>query len=426
MMVTQMKIFRKLKPAICFILVSFVFVVLLIYHDLVVKRVFPAATSVNYWNVRLPGILNWFSGPNMQENLNLHDLELYLRMYNRDFKKYYNYLIPSMRYFWPGNVSIVIVLDAENAEDRKLGQILTNKYPYPRVEYQDPIDSRIYHGKGHERMQRDFFYPETKVNKTYVGFLDTDTVFVTRVTPDLLFEDGKPIIIANYGEPGSSFWNRASRTTAKIYKAKEIMRCMSYFPVIIKVEHVVEVRKYLEKLHRKPFDEVFRQFSGNGISQFNIICQYLWNFHRDEYKFYFHVISSTPGKWDGKGSVPERESVEFYKTNFTAAQKVPKTRASIHYRYHPKWEDFNTYRNIVKKGICYSGGFNICPEKCKDFNRTVLQKELFYFEFNDWSWDPRCVDEQKKHYAKVDELRDSESEKALTKGCAEVDKITLK
>ncbi|KAK3580859.1 hypothetical protein CHS0354_032920 [Potamilus streckersoni] len=425
MAVTPLKFLTKSKLIIYLILVGSG-IVLFIYLDHVNKRVHYPASSIRDWNIRLPGIGNWFSNQNLQENLNFNDLELYLRMYNTEFRKYENVLVPSMRYFWPGNVSMVVVLDAENDEDKKLGKTLPNKYPYPRVEYQDPIDPSIYHGKGHERMQRDFFYPETKVKKKYVGFLDTDTVFVTRVTPDLLFEDGKPVIIANYGECGTPWWDGASKTTAAIYKAKEIMRCMSYFPVIIKVEHIVEVRKYLEKLHGKPFDEIFKQFSAIAIAQFNIMCQYLWNFHRDEYKFYFHVRSTIPGKWKGEGSIPEKESFEFYQTNVTDAQKVPKVRTSIHYRYHDNWEDFNTYKNVVKKGICYSGGFDICPEQCKQFNRTALQKELFYFEYNDWSWDPRCMDNQKKHYAKVADLRDSEGEKAIMEGCVEVDKLSFK
>ncbi|KAL3873178.1 hypothetical protein ACJMK2_036326 [Sinanodonta woodiana] len=394
MMVTQLKIFKKWKLIIWIILVGIGFV-LIKYRDNI--YVHSASSSINYFNIRLPAIENFFSNQNMPETSNFHDLELYLRMYHGDLKKYKNYLIRSMRYFWPGNVSMVIVLDAENAEDRKLGQTLPKKYPYPR------------------RMQMDFFYPETKVKRKYIGFLDTDTVFVTR-----------PVIIANYGEPGKLWWNEVAQTTAKIYKAKEIMRCMSFFPVIIQVEHVVKVRKYIENPHGKPFDEVFKQFSATAIGQFNSMCQYLWNFHRDEYKFYFHVRSSIPGEWNGKGSIPEKESFEFYKTNINDLQKVPKARSSIHYRYHDNWKDFNTYKDVVKKGICYSGGFDLCPEQCKQFNRTALQKELFYFEANDWSWDPRCVDEQKKHYAKVDELRDSEAEKALQEGCAEVDKLSFK
>ncbi|KAL3864892.1 hypothetical protein ACJMK2_006539 [Sinanodonta woodiana] len=349
---------------------------------------------------------------NTENQAIFEELELYLRMSSKFLDKYTNILLPSLRYFWPGNVSIVVVLDEESAKDKELGKILPLRYPYPRVEYQSPIDPSIYHWRGHERMQRDFFYPEDKIKKRYV---------------ELLFEEGKPIIIGNYGKYDTPlFAKEESLGTGKMLKSKEVMRGMAYFPVIMKVSHIVELRKYVEKLHNKTFDEIFKISSNGPFSQFSIMCQYAWMFHRDEYKFYFQLRSYNNGTWHGEDNPPGREPYMFYQTNVTEEQTVPKPRSSIHLRYHDKWTDPVTLKNIIKTGICFSGGFDICPDQCKSLDRCSLQRELFYFEFNDWSWDKRCIDEQRKHYALVYKQSNNETMKSLKTGCAEVNSLSFK
>ncbi|KAL3856643.1 hypothetical protein ACJMK2_011371 [Sinanodonta woodiana] len=93
------------------------------------------------------------------------EFELYLRKNSKFLNQYTDYLLPSLRYFWPQNVSIVVILEEESTQDKELAKSLSNRYLYPRIEYQGPIDNGIYHGVGHERMQRDYFYPENNTKK---------------------------------------------------------------------------------------------------------------------------------------------------------------------------------------------------------------------------------------------------------------------
>ena len=74
--------------------------------------------------------------------------------------------------------------------------------------------------------------------------------------------------------------------------ALEPVRCMSYFPVIIKRVHLHLMREHISKMHHgKSFDDVFRD--RNGIySQFNVMCAYMFYFHRDEYVWYMHPTSA--------------------------------------------------------------------------------------------------------------------------------------
>ena len=108
-------------------------------------------------------------------------------------------------------------------------------------------------------------------HKKYVAYIelnDTDTMFVSRVVPEMLFVDGKPKVVASYGYIVHTWWQHASEDTFNLFKTKEVMRCMSYFPVIMKVEHIVELRKYFEKLHGMPFDDLLVTIAQDTMEYF--------------------------------------------------------------------------------------------------------------------------------------------------------------
>jgi hypothetical protein len=75
---------------------------------------------------------------------------------------------------------------------------------------------------------------------------------------------------------------------------------MSYWPVIIKTSHLKDMRAYIEKYHgnNMSFNELFYDISGKyPVYQFNLMCAYLYNFKRDEYKWYAH--RTVPSSWNG-------------------------------------------------------------------------------------------------------------------------------
>ncbi|KAK3578707.1 hypothetical protein CHS0354_008565 [Potamilus streckersoni] len=330
-------------------------------------------------------------------------------MFSKQVGRYDTILVASLLYFWPGNVSLVVVLDDESAHDHKVGETLSKRYPYPRVAYQEPINPKIYKNNGHERMQRDFFYPEKFTNKTYVGYIDADTMFVTRVTENLLFEDGKPVVIGFFGMFQNKLWLHASEKTRAMTGQRE-------------VQHIVKLRKHLEAKHNMSFDEMFDSVVSNSrFAQFNVFCQYIWDFHREEYKFYFQKRQGGLSQAIQAGQVDQA----YYEKYFTPEQMVPKPRASIHYRYHNKFTESSTYKNIIKNGICFSGDFDLCPYKCSHLNRSSLHVELFLFEFNDWSWDKRCIEKQREHYDTVAKKANSETADALLRGCHDVDTLSF-
>ena len=346
------------------------------------------------------------------------DMEVYVRMISTvplitNF--YENILVRSMRYFWPDITSMVVVLDQEKSKDHVFGNIIRNQFPFPRICYMHNFAVPGYSGK--DRMQRDMFYPERCTSKKYVAFVDTDTVFITRIVPEMLFAGGKPIVIGVYGKEIHPLWSQMAHATAFLFKTKEIMRCMTYFPIVLKAEHIVQARLYIEKIHGMPFDEVF--IKAGIISQFNIMCQYIWMFHRQEYDFHFQLqVKET--KLPSSYRV---DTLEMHK-NISEEQRWPIARLCNHYKYVDGWKTQEAYRDLFRSSICFVGGFELCPEKCKAYDKTSLRKYMFYFSKNDWRWDNRCLEVQEEHYRRLARYASDNYSDVIRKGCNEVETLT--
>ena len=78
------------------------------------------------------------------------------------------------------------------------------------------------------------------------------------MTPNLVFEDGKPVVIARIGEPRVPCW---IETGEYVLGIKQVMQCMHYFPVTFKTAHIRELRQYVTKLHGKDFKDVVSEAS---------------------------------------------------------------------------------------------------------------------------------------------------------------------
>ena len=138
--------------------------------------------------------------------------------------------------------------------------------------------------KGYDRQQWLMFWADNFTTAEYVGFIDTDTLFTTYVDREDLFDHGRPVVNGRIGVNPRPPWSHVPANTLNFTGVLEPMRCMSYFPVVIKTAHLVDFRRYIETLHGRPFDAVFeRLFAANGMnSQFNIMCAYLYTHRRSE------------------------------------------------------------------------------------------------------------------------------------------------
>ena len=353
-----------------------------------------------------------------------HDMEVYVRMTSAIpivSKLYERVLVQSMQYFWSDITSMVVVLDNEKTQDHDFGNNIIGVFPFPKICYMDDLTVPGY--SGHDRMQRDMFYPERCTSKKYVAFVDTDTMFITRIVPEMLFTQDKPIIIAVYGSESRFNWRDHAQTTTNLFQTKEATRCMSYFPVVVKVDHVVELRHYLEKLHGMPFDELLLKLKTERFSQFNIMCHFLWMFHRSEYDFHFQLQVTTTSL---RSSF--RVNKRIIEKSITEAQRRPIPRVALHFKHSgilKNWHSKKTYTEYFRYSICFGGGFEECPEKCSSYNTTSVRMDMFKFDRDiDWRWDTRCMEAQKDHYRKLAKYASAEYTSIIRRACNEIYTLT--
>ena len=330
----------------------------------------------------------------------------------RSLHEYKDVLVPSMKLFVPNEIAkLVVVLDGEKSDDHKFGNQIKTQWPFPKICYAMQGDASVYHGWGKARMFWDMMHPDQCTASTYTGYIDTDTMFDTMVTPQLLFEYGKPVIVAKIGLAPYPCWEK---TTERFLGRKEVMQCMSTFPVTVKTEHMKEMRDILSKQFGKSFAIIFRASAAGGdpscICQFSLMCNYLWYYHKDEYSWHFQTVPD--GNWNGADIRDGQVDVHYYQTYIKPEMKIPIPRTSVHLRYtlikgvvlDKREPSSETVGDIIKEGLCYSAGFDYCPEQCKKWNPKQVQHHLYSFETYQWFWDKRCKEEQDKHYRNVKEM----------------------
>lgn len=122
---------------------------------------------------------------------------------------------------------------------------------------------------------------------------------------------------------------------------------MSYFPVVMKTEHVKGMREYIEKIHGKPFLEVFHEWIVRPehqeiVAHFHPMCIYMWHFHRDEYSW--HSYHTTYHTEDFNVTKHVLDS------NFTGDQLMPRPHINIHLPYH---HFVYSLEDIFDRGACH-------------------------------------------------------------------------
>merc|ERR1719161_3205451 len=109
---------------------------------------------------------------------------------------------------------------------------------------------------GRKRMQLLKFIADEFSNAEYIGILDSDTLFTTKVTDHAIFEGLRPRIIAEVGRPKQAWHRGVPLVTAAWLRRPEDISCMSYFPIVCQREHFSKLRMHLEALHGRPYEEL--------------------------------------------------------------------------------------------------------------------------------------------------------------------------
>jgi len=131
------------------------------------------------------------------------DLTIMCRTYSGGIMEYYNTFLVGYHLFWPKeqwpNSDLVVVLDDENELDHRLGTVLANLPPYPKVYFEKIPEEETFcpenRGLGYSRQQYSNFYSDLYTDNEYIGIIDSDSVLATYVVPENLFVNGKPRIL---------------------------------------------------------------------------------------------------------------------------------------------------------------------------------------------------------------------------------------
>ena len=160
------------------------------------------------------------------------------------------------------------------------------------------------------------------------------------------------------------------------------------------------------------------------LSQFNLMCQYIWMLHRDEYVFY---LQYQPNSKPGLSSANREDKAYFSKLNISQFQTYPLARVSFHYKYMLEdWTSQRMYRYILKASVCFMGGFELCPPACELYSKDSLRKEMFVFDMLDWTWDSRCIEAQRSHYKELEKYDGPAYKAVIRKACHEIDSLVWK
>ena len=279
------------------------------------------------------------SAENMPPEFRLENIELYTRMkFDKAWNEARSCFFPSLQLFWP-HIRVVVGLDADAAHDQqmapKIAEMVKSQYPPLQArgvliaDYPSVVGNPGY--SGYYRGQLDMMFADKVVKSKYVGLSDTDTLFVTLVTPRAVFAaDGRPIIHGSISRASNGdWWWKAAVGVHYILKKPCAISCMSHFPVILETKHIAEMRAYVEKIHGKPFLEVYKGlFKFGYYCHYSIMCNYIWHFHRDKYEMHYQNYYRFAGDWNAtrKGEIND--------FSFLTKENIrPIVRVSTHYSY---------------------------------------------------------------------------------------------
>ena len=129
----------------------------------------------------------WKDVPSLELALRMNSNPIFVDMHTTWFTR-------SLKLFWPEKrLNLTLVLDDEKEDGHKIGDSLKTMWPWPKIAYLKPGNTSVYKNQ-RERMYLSYFYPEEYVTADYVGFVYADNMFITVVTPQMLFVDGRPTI----------------------------------------------------------------------------------------------------------------------------------------------------------------------------------------------------------------------------------------
>lgn len=200
-----------------------------------------------------------------------NDLQLVARVYRKSEQMLRGVLLQGLRVFWPPERfgTITLVFD-EDAEDRVLARTLLNQYPSlignavfvnrTDVDQGGGPDTQA-PGHGYHAQQYDSMWMDRYSSAAFIGIVDSDALLISPVHEENFFDNsGRPRVIPRVETPWGDLWKGAAHAANHFIGKPQPFRCMSYFPVIIKRDHLTQLRAHVEELHNATFGQVYHKY----------------------------------------------------------------------------------------------------------------------------------------------------------------------
>ncbi len=171
------------------------------------------------------------------------------------------------------------MFDDKSKIDHRFAVTLVNIPPYQKMKFEKKPSEKTFcsdwRSEGYSHQQYSNFYSDAYTDKEFIGIVDTDSFFVTPVTPKDIFIEGKPRII-RYN--GYTSW---SESLQEIFDQKPIGEFMVVigFTVVVRRKHFKIMREYITWfLKVETFGQAWFKICikySQKYSQFDIIAHYL-------------------------------------------------------------------------------------------------------------------------------------------------------
>ena len=346
------------------------------------------------------------------------DLTLFLTIpaNKKGFRECRRLLFPSLALFWPfryQKLKMVIVLDGDIPGALYYGNLIRQEAATSLPNSSDIFVEHDFSNisnrfpSGWHRQQWLMFWADNFTSSEYVGFVDSDTIFTSRILPSDLFDgnNGKPIVRGLFGKVLDSY-EHLPVASHKAVGHPEPFNCMTYFPVIIETKDLKPIRqRMMEQFdNSKHFDlayEKLMKFQAS-FSQFCIMCDYLFNYRQNQYQW--SLYERRPGDWSG----PFLDSQTGLSDEIKPFLDKTKWRPGIsaHWPYEKYEDEIKFLDQILRTGICYSWPhvfYDLCDDVTGDIRLNHINKYEWHFEGHNWARaDPKMALEA--HRKRINEL----------------------
>lgn len=229
-------------------------------------------------------------------------MDFFIRTYRSD-AQWLSLLLRSIKKFCNGYHEFVMVCPNQDSD---IIQSALRCFPLTpiRLETTDENPSMGYLEQQYSKMMADQY-----CSGDYIGFIDSDCMFIKHNTPETWFVDGKiRYLITPYEALGNTVnWRPITEDVLGFSCPFETMR---RHPCVFPREVIEHCRAYISFLHRRPFKDVVMSYYGHAFSEFNVMGSYARELEPKPFSFIDTTKNDLPEKvleqrWSYGGITPQ-------------------------------------------------------------------------------------------------------------------------